>query len=80
MITRKAAPALAAGCTMIVKPAEQTPLTALALAALAEGAGVPAGVLQVITGHSRPHRRGADEQRRGAQALLHRLDRGRRAC
>ncbi|MGE4482769.1 NAD-dependent succinate-semialdehyde dehydrogenase [Acidocella sp.] len=54
MITRKAAPALAAGCTMIVKPAEQTPLTALALAALAEEAGVPAGVLQVITGHSKP--------------------------
>ncbi|MFW7268969.1 NAD-dependent succinate-semialdehyde dehydrogenase [Gluconacetobacter sp. Hr-1-5] len=53
MITRKAAPALAAGCTMIVKPAEQTPLTALALAVLAERAGVPAGVLQVITGDAR---------------------------
>lgn len=50
MITRKAAPALAAGCTMIVKPAEQTPLTALALAKLAQDAGIPAGVLQVITG------------------------------
>ncbi|MBP0624426.1 NAD-dependent succinate-semialdehyde dehydrogenase [Cupriavidus consociatus] len=50
MITRKAGPALAAGCTMIVKPAEQTPLTALALAALAEQAGVPHGVLQVVTG------------------------------
>ena len=50
MITRKAAPALAAGCTMIVKPAEQTPLTALALAYLAEQAGIPKGVLQVITG------------------------------
>ncbi|MDW3682100.1 NAD-dependent succinate-semialdehyde dehydrogenase [Cupriavidus sp. CV2] len=50
MITRKAGPALAAGCTMIVKPAEQTPLTALALAALAEQAGVPRGVLQVVTG------------------------------
>lgn len=54
MITRKAAPALAAGCTMIVKPAEQTPLTALALAVLAEEAGVPPGVLQVITGHAKP--------------------------
>ncbi len=50
MITRKVGPALAAGCTIIVKPAEQTPLTALALAVLAERAGVPAGVLQVITG------------------------------
>ncbi|MFI6810164.1 NAD-dependent succinate-semialdehyde dehydrogenase [Streptomyces luteogriseus] len=52
MITRKAAPALAAGCTMVVKPAEQTPLTALALADLAERAGVPAGVLSVVTGHA----------------------------
>ena len=50
MITRKAAPALAAGCTMIVKPASQAPLTALALARLAELAGLPGGVLQVITG------------------------------
>jgi succinate-semialdehyde dehydrogenase/glutarate-semialdehyde dehydrogenase len=50
MITRKAAPALAAGCTMIIKPAEQTPLSALALAYLAIEAGVPAGVLNVVTG------------------------------
>jgi succinate-semialdehyde dehydrogenase / glutarate-semialdehyde dehydrogenase len=50
MITRKAAPALAAGCTMVLKPASATPLSALALAALAERAGVPAGVLSVITG------------------------------
>lgn len=50
MITRKAAPALAAGCTIIVKPADQTPLTALALAELAIRAGVPAGVLQIVTG------------------------------
>ena len=49
MITRKAAPALAAGCTMVVKPAEQTPLTALALAELADRAGVPAGVFNVLT-------------------------------
>ncbi|SAI72501.1 succinate-semialdehyde dehydrogenase [Bordetella ansorpii] len=53
MITRKAGPALAAGCTMIVKPAQQTPLTALALAVLAEEAGVPKGVFHVITGSSR---------------------------
>jgi succinate-semialdehyde dehydrogenase/glutarate-semialdehyde dehydrogenase len=50
MITRKVAPALAAGCTVVVKPAEQTPLTALALAKLAEEAGFPAGVFNVITG------------------------------
>lgn len=50
MITRKVAPALAAGCTVVIKPAEQTPLTALALAVLAEEAGLPAGVFNVITG------------------------------
>ena len=50
MVTRKAAPALAAGCTVVLKPAEQTPLTALALAALAEEAGLPAGVFNVVTG------------------------------
>ena len=53
MITRKAGPALAAGCTMVLKPAQQTPLTALALAVLAEEAGVPAGVFHVVTGSSR---------------------------
>ncbi|KAA0570225.1 NADP-dependent succinate-semialdehyde dehydrogenase [Azospirillum sp. Sh1] len=50
MITRKAGPALAAGCTMVVKPASQTPLSALALARLGEQAGIPAGVLSVVTG------------------------------
>ncbi len=50
MITRKVAPALAAGCTVVVKPAEQTPLTALALAELAARAGFPAGVFNVVTG------------------------------
>ena len=50
MITRKAAPALAVGCTMVVKPAEQTPLTAIALGRLAEEAGVPPGVLSIVTG------------------------------
>ncbi|MBK7137220.1 MAG: NADP-dependent succinate-semialdehyde dehydrogenase [Rhodocyclales bacterium] len=50
MITRKVAPALAAGCTVVVKPAEQTPLTALALAELAQRAGFPAGVFNVVTG------------------------------
>ena len=51
MITRKAGPALAAGCTMVVKPASQTPMTALALAELAHRAGVPAGVFSVLTGN-----------------------------
>jgi len=50
MITRKAGPALAAGCPMIVKPASSTPLTAIALAILAEEAGLPSGLLSVITG------------------------------
>jgi succinate-semialdehyde dehydrogenase/glutarate-semialdehyde dehydrogenase len=50
MITRKSAPALAAGCTFVLKPAEQTPLSALALAALAEEAGIPAGVFNIVTG------------------------------
>ena len=50
MITRKAAPALAAGCTIVIKPATQTPFSALALAALAEEAGIPRGVLNVLTG------------------------------
>ncbi|PHV39595.1 NADP-dependent succinate-semialdehyde dehydrogenase [Janthinobacterium sp. BJB304] len=52
MITRKAGPALAAGCPMLVKPAGMTPFSALALAVLAERAGVPAGVFNVITGSS----------------------------
>ena len=52
MITRKIAPALAAGCTIVLRPASQTPFSALAIAALAEQAGVPAGVLNVITGSS----------------------------
>lgn len=50
MITRKVGPALAAGCTVVVKPAEQTPFSALALAELAERAGVPKGVFNVVTG------------------------------
>jgi succinate-semialdehyde dehydrogenase/glutarate-semialdehyde dehydrogenase len=53
MITRKVAPALAAGCAIIVKPAEQTPLSALAMAELGQRAGIPAGVFSVITGDAR---------------------------
>ena len=49
MVTRKAAPALGAGCTMVLKPAEQTPLSALAVAALGEQAGLPPGVLSIVT-------------------------------
>jgi succinate-semialdehyde dehydrogenase/glutarate-semialdehyde dehydrogenase len=54
MVTRKVAPALAAGCTVVLKPAEQTPYTALALAALALRAGVPPGALNVVTGTPEP--------------------------
>nr|HEV8010100.1 NAD-dependent succinate-semialdehyde dehydrogenase [Bradyrhizobium sp.] len=52
MITRKVSPALAAGCTVVLKPANETPLTALALVALAEKAGVPKGVFNILTGKS----------------------------
>lgn len=52
MITRKVAPALAVGCTAIVKPASETPLTALSLAVPAERAGLPPGVLNVVTGEA----------------------------
>jgi succinate-semialdehyde dehydrogenase/glutarate-semialdehyde dehydrogenase len=54
MITRKVGPALAAGCTMVVKPSELTPYSALALCVLAERAGLPAGVLSVVTGDPKP--------------------------
>jgi succinate-semialdehyde dehydrogenase / glutarate-semialdehyde dehydrogenase len=53
MITRKIAPALAAGCTAVIKPASQTPLTALMLAKLAEKAGIPKGVINVVTGNAK---------------------------
>lgn len=52
MITRKAAPALAAGCTVVIKPSELTPYSALALGVLAERAGFPAGVINIVTGNS----------------------------
>ncbi|MBI3916852.1 MAG: NADP-dependent succinate-semialdehyde dehydrogenase [Betaproteobacteria bacterium] len=54
MITRKAGPALAAGCTMVIKPASSTPFSALALCELGERAGIPKGVLSVVTGASGP--------------------------
>src|SRR4029079_8134317 len=82
MPTRKAAPALAAGCTMVLKPAEQTPLSALAVAVLAEEAGLPPGGLR-----RQPRHRGcACDRRRDdleparPQGRLHRLERGRQAA
>ncbi|MGJ4913766.1 NAD-dependent succinate-semialdehyde dehydrogenase [Bradyrhizobium sp. HKCCYLRH2060] len=54
MITRKVSPALAAGCTVVLKPANETPLSALALAVLAERAGIPAGALNIVTGDAPP--------------------------
>lgn len=53
MITRKAGPALAAGCSMVIKPASQTPFSAIAIVVLAERAGIPAGLLSVVTGSAR---------------------------
>ena len=64
MITRKAGPALAAGCTMVLKPASQTPFSALALAELAIRAGIPAGVFNVVTGSAGANRQLRQRQRR----------------
>ena len=83
MLTRKAAPALGAGCTMVLKPAEQTPLTALAVMRLGEEAGLPPGVLSVVTGDAEDAPVIGGEmtsQPDRAQARLHRLDRGRQAA
>ncbi len=77
MITRKCGPALAAGCTMVVKPATATPYSALALCELAERAGVPKGVFSCVTGDVEGDRRRDDLEPDRAQADLHRLDRGR---
>ena len=83
MVTRKAAPALAAGCTMVLKPAEQTPLSALAVAQLGLEAGLPPGVLGLVTGSAEDAPeigRDDDEQPDRPQARLHGLDRGREAA
>ena len=78
MLTRKIGPALAAGCTVVCKPARETPLTALAIAAILDEAGVPPGVVNVVPS-SRPgplvDAAIADGPR--PQAFLHRFDRGR---
>jgi succinate-semialdehyde dehydrogenase/glutarate-semialdehyde dehydrogenase len=72
MITRKAGPALAAGCPCIVKPAPETPFSALAMAALAEQAGIPAGIFNVITGDAIAIG-GELTASPGAQTVVHRL-------
>src|SRR5271155_892223 len=77
MITRKAGPALAAGCTMVLKPATATPFSALALCELAERAGVPKGVFSCVTGGSNEDRRRDDLEPDRPQIDLHRLPRGR---
>ncbi len=82
MLTRKIAPALAAGCTVVAKPAEDTPLSALAVAALAEEAGVPAGVINIVTA-SRDANAGSgggvDARFASPQDLVHGFDRGGKA-
>ena len=81
MITRKTGPGWAAGCTGVIRPASQTPFSALAIAVLAERAGMPPGVCNVITGPSGETRRRTDRQPAGAQADLHRLaPRWARSC
>jgi succinate-semialdehyde dehydrogenase/glutarate-semialdehyde dehydrogenase len=77
MITRKVAPALAAGCTVVVKPAEQTPFTALALARLAEQAGFPPGVFNVVTGDPVAIGGVLTSSPVVRKLSFHRLDRGR---
>ncbi len=78
MMTRKLGPAMAAGCTSVVKPASATPLTAALVLRAIEDAGAPAGVVNLITSRSLRHGR-RDAVRRPARAedLVHRLDRGR---
>ena len=78
MITRKVGPALAAGCTTVVKPASQTPFSALALAVLGERAGLPPGVLNVVTGAARDVGGGAHLEPQRAQDLVHGIDGSRK--
>ena len=78
MGTRKIGPAIAAGCTMVVKPAQQTPLSMLMLAKILEEAGLPEGVLNLVTASQLGRDDGpADRRPAAAQAVVHRLDRGR---
>ena len=81
MATRKIGPALAAGCSVVLKPAEETPLTALALVELLREAGVPDGVVNVVTTSQAGPGGGGDAERPpGPQAVVHRVDRGRPAA
>ena len=76
MATRKIAPALAAGCTVVLKPATETPLTAFAVAQIMHDCGVPAGVVNVVTtAKASALVQGGAARSAGAQAVLHRLDR-----
>ena len=79
MAAWKLGPALATGCCVVLKPAEQTPLTALRLAELIQEAGFPDGVVNVVTGLRRDSRRGARRAPGRRQGCLHGLDRGRQA-
>ena len=76
MAAWKLAPAICAGCTMVLKPAEQTPLTVLELAAHFEAAGLPPGVVNIVTGYG-ADRRGARRASRRRQDRVHRQRRGR---
>lgn len=80
MITRKVAPALAAGCTVVLKPAIETPLTAFALARLAHEAGIRPGVFNVLTGDAVAIGNGLYPASRGQGGQLHRFDPGRAAA
>ena len=75
MITRKLSPGLAAGCTLLLKPAEQTPLSALALAELAKRAGFPDGVINIVTGLDAPAMGERYVQMTGCANHLYRLNR-----
>ena len=78
-IAAKVAPALAAGCTVVLKPSEVVPLNAFILAEVIEAAGLPAGVFNLVTGHRPGRRRGDRRPPRRRHGLLHRLDPGRAA-
>ena len=79
MLTRKAAAALAAGCTVVAHPSSETPLSALALAELGERAGLPAGVFNVVTGDAATIVGAHVRRRARPRHELHRLDRDRPA-
>jgi NAD-dependent aldehyde dehydrogenases len=74
MIARKLGPALAAGCTLVAKPAQSTPFSALALAVVGERAGLPAGFFCVLTGSSREHWGRNDRKSKRAKGNAYRLN------